>query len=419
MIARERVQLTLSHQEPDQLAVDFGSCPTSGISASLVYKLRKAFGLKEKPVRVIDCYQMLGEIDEDLREKLGADCAQIMPYKNLFGFRNEGWKEWTMFDGTPVLVPAQYHTRTAPDGSLYQYPEGDTTYPPSGYMPEGGYYFDAIVRQSGFDEDNPVLADNLQEFAPFTDEMLSYVRRETEALYKNTDSAIVAIPGGTALGDIALVPAPFLKEPRGIRDIEEWYMSMALRPDFLKELFDAQTEIAIENLKRYWQAVGSKVEVIYLCGTDLGTQNGPFCSPEAFREIYLPYYKKMTDWIHQNTSWKVFKHCCGSITPLIDGIIGAGIDILNPVQIGAFDMDPQMLKDRFGGKLTFWGGGVDTQKTLAFGTPEEVYAEAKENIRIFGKGGGFVFNTIHNVQQNVPVENFLAMLDAVKDHRTK
>jgi len=417
MTAKERVRMTLEHREPPQLAVDFGSTPTSGISASMVYKLRKAFGLKEKPVRIIDCYQMLGEVEEDLREKLGVDCAQIMPYKSMFGFRNADFKEWTLFDGTPVLVPEGFNTRLEPNGGLYQYAEGDQNFPPSGYMPAGGYYFDSIVRQGSFDEDEPSVEDNLQEFVPITDEELRYVQMETERLAKSADCAITATMGGTALGDIALVPAPFLKEPQGIRDMEGWYMSLALRPDFLKEVYDRQTEIAIANLKRYWQAVGDKVDVMFLCGTDLGTQTGLFCSPETFREVYLPYYKKMTDWIHQNTTWNVFKHCCGSIMPLIDGFIDAGFDALNPVQISAANMDPQTLKDRFGGKITFWGGGVDPQKTLAFGSPDEVYAQTSENIRIFRTGGGFVFGGVHNVQANVPLENVLAMLEAVKDHR--
>ena len=419
MKARERVQMTLNHQEPDKLAVEFGASATSGISAALIYKLRKAFGFKEKPIRVIDCYQMLGEVDEELREKLDIDCVPVIPYKSLFGFRNEGWKKWTMFDGTPVLVPEKFNIKEEPKGGLYQYAEGDTSFPPSGYMPKGGHYFDTIVRQKAFDYDNPAVKDNLQEFGRISDEELEYVRREVDELYKNSDCAIVGTPGGTALGDIALVPGPFLKDPKGIRDIEEWYISTVIRQDFLKELFDRQTDIAMENLKFYRQAVGDKVDVVFLCGTDLGTQNGPFCSPETFREIYLPYYKKMTDWIHQNTGWKIFKHCCGSVMPLIDCFIEAGFDILNPVQIGAVNMDPQTLKDSFGDKITFWGGGVDTQKTLAFGMPEETYQQAVENIRIFRKGGGFVFNTIHNVQANVPVENFLAMLDAVKDNRIK
>jgi uroporphyrinogen-III decarboxylase len=220
--------------------------------------------------------------------------------------------------------------------------------------------------------------------------------------------------GGTALGDIALVPGTFLKHPKGIRDVEEWYVSMAIRQDFLKELYDRQTRQAIENFKLYKEAVGDNIDVIYLCGTDFGSQNGPMCSVEMFDEIYLPYYRRMTDWIHQNTGWKIFKHCCGSIKPLIPSFIEAGIDILNPVQNSAVDMDALELKKEFGGKLTFWGGGVDTQKTLPFGTPDEVYRQVSERIGIYNRNGGFVFSTIHNTQAGVPVENFLAMMDALK-----
>ena len=125
----------------------------------------------------------------------------------------------------------------------------------------------------------------------------------------------------------------------------------------------------------------------------------------------------MIDWVHGNTNWKVFKHCCGSIKPLIPKFIEAGFDILNPVQNSARDMDPQVLKDEFGDRITFWGGGVDTQHTLPFGTPDEVYKQVTERIRIYHKSGGFVFNTIHNTQPGTPVENFLAMIDAVKQFR--
>jgi uroporphyrinogen-III decarboxylase len=122
----------------------------------------------------------------------------------------------------------------------------------------------------------------------------------------------------------------------------------------------------------------------------------------------------MTDWIHQNTNWKIFKHCCGSIKPLIPSIIKAGIDILNPVQNSAVDMDASELKKEFGSKLTFWGGGVDTQQTLPFGTPDDVYRQVTERIKIYNQNGGFVFSTIHNTQARVPVENFLAMIEALR-----
>jgi uroporphyrinogen-III decarboxylase len=214
-----------------------------------------------------------------------------------------------------------------------------------------------------------------------------------------------------------MVPGTFLKNPKGIRDVEEWYVTMALRQDFLKELYDRQSAQAVENLKLYKEAVGDNIDIVYLCGADFGSQAGPMCSVELFDTVYLPYYQRMTGWIHANTNWKVFKHCCGSIKPLIPSIIKAEIDILNPVQNSAANMDAAELKKEFGGKLTFWGGGVDTQNTLPFGKPEEVFAQVTERIKIYNRGGGFVFTTIHNTQAKVPTENFLAMVDAVKQFR--
>jgi uroporphyrinogen-III decarboxylase len=317
-----------------------------------------------------------------------------------------------------VLVPEGFNTVAAPDGCFYQYPEGDKTVPPSGFMPKGGFYFDALKLETPpFDEDNPSVEDNLEEFGPISDEVLSLYQKEAESLRKNTDCAIIANLGGTALGDIALVPATFLKHPRGIRDIEEWYISMAIRQDFLKELYDRQTHIALKNLALFKEAVGNNIDVLYLCGTDLGSQNGPMCSTAVFSEVYLPYYKRMIDWIHGNTNWKVFKHCCGSIKPLIPKLIEAGFDILNPVQNSSRDMDPDVLKNEYGGSITFWGGGVDTQHTLPFGTPDEVYKQVIDRISIYNKNGGFVFTPIHNTQPGVPVENFMAMMDAVRQFR--
>jgi len=408
----------INHGRPDKVPVDFGGSMVSGISASVVYQLRKAYKLHEHPVKVVDCYQILGEVEEDLREKLGCDTVLVPPYTNLFGFRNTDWKPWTLKDGTPVLVPGSFNTVFESGGSLYQYPQGDKTVPPSGLLPAGGFYFDAIERQPpDFDEDNPLLEDNLEEFGRISDEELSYVQREAEALRKNTGCAVIGALGGTALGDIAFVPATFLKHPKGIRNIAEWYISLSTRQDFLKELFDRQTQIALENLKLFKEAAGSNIDILFLCGADFGSQNGPMCSPETIKELFVPYYKRMIDWIHGNTEWKVFKHCCGSIKPLIPLFIEAGFDILNPVQNSAKDMDPQMLKDQFGSKICFWGGGVDTQHTLPFGTPDEVFKQVTERINIYSKNGGFVFNTIHNTQSGVPVENFLAMIEAIKQFR--
>jgi uroporphyrinogen-III decarboxylase len=205
-----------------------------------------------------------------------------------------------------------------------------------------------------------------------------------------------------------------MKNPKGIRDIADWYMSTLTRIDFMQELFEKQTEIALKNLETLYELFGNSIDVLFICGTDFGTQNSQFCSPEVFADLYLPYYRKMNDWIHAYTSWKTFKHSCGAIMPLIPGFIEAGFDILNPVQINAAEMDSKVLKDRYGDKITFWGGGVDTQMVLGFGTPADVEKQVIQQCNILGKNGGFVFNTVHNIQANVPVENLVAMINSLK-----
>jgi uroporphyrinogen-III decarboxylase len=194
-------------------------------------------------------------------------------------------------------------------------------------------------------------------------------------------------------------------------------MSTLMRSDYIKAVFDRQCEIAIENLRRLYAAVGDRISVIATNGTDFGTQNGPFCSPDQYRDLYLPYQKRINGWIHENTPWKTFMHSCGGIEPLIENIIEAEIDILSPVQCSAAGMDPRTLKRKYGSRLVFWGGGVDTQKTLPFGTPQQVRVEVRERIEILGEGGGFVFCSIHNIVANAPIENVLAMFDVVREYR--
>jgi uroporphyrinogen-III decarboxylase len=157
------------------------------------------------------------------------------------------------------------------------------------------------------------------------------------------------------------------------------------------------------------------VAAVFVTGTDFGTQNGPFIGPDMYRKLYQPFHRRVNDWVHEHTAWKTFIHSCGSVVPFIPDFIEAGFDVLNPVQCSARGMDPRWLKREFGRQLVFWGGGVDTQQTLPFGTPDQVYRQVRERIDIFAEGGGFVFNGIHNIQSNVPTENILAMFRAVKD----
>ena len=417
MTSRERVNLALNHRQPDRTPFDLGASAVTGMHVSMVYKTRQALGLDAPgtPVKVVEPYQMLGEIAPDLIEALGIDVVGLGSPRTLFGFENKGWKEWRLFDGTPVLVPEGFNSDPNPDGSIFLYPEGDKSVPPSGVMPRGGFFFDSIVCQPPIDDNNLNPEDNLEEFGPISDADLEHFRSEAERLYTQTDKAILANFGGTAFGDIALVPAPWLKHPKGIRDIEEWYISTAIRRDYVYTVFECQCEIALGNLEKIHGVVGNRVSAVFVTGTDFGTQRGPFISMGAYRDLYKPFHQQANDWIHRHTAWKTFIHSCGSVAALIPDFIDAGFDILNPVQCSAFDMEAQSLKRRFGDRITFWGGGVDTQQTLPFGTPEQVRAEVRERIKIFGKGGGFVFNPIHNVQFGTPVENLLAMLKTIRE----
>ena len=412
---RQRVLAALNHKPADRVPVDLGGTPCSGAHVSVIANLRRALGLDKagEPVKVTEPYQMLGEVGPDLREALGIDVVELPKPGNMFGFANADWKPWRTFDGTDVLVPGDFNTEPEPNGDILMYPQGDRSVPASARMPKGGYYFDSIIRQKPIDDAKLDPADNTEEFGPVSEDDLKFYERHAAELYDNTNLAIAAGFPGTAFGDIALVPGPWMKDPKGIRDIEEWYISTVTRRDYLKEVFTRQTEIALDNLQRIYQAVGDRVHVVFMDGTDLASQNSLFCAPDAYRELYLPYAKQLNDWIHAHTQWKTLKHCCGGCAPLIDGFIEAGYDVLNPVQTSAQGMDPEQLVEKYGDRIVFWGGGVDTQQTLPFGTPEEVRRQVTERLEIFGRKHGFVFNTIHNIQCNTPVANLLAMFEAL------
>jgi uroporphyrinogen-III decarboxylase len=208
-----------------------------------------------------------------------------------------------------------------------------------------------------------------------------------------------------------------MKNPRGIRNVEEWYISTVSRKDYVYRVFERQCEIALENLSRLYRAVGSRIDILFISGTDFGMQTGPFISPKTYRQLYKPFQKQLNDWVHKNTPWKCFIHSCGSIAALMPDMIEAGFDIFNPVQTSATGMEAGELKAKFGDRIVFWGGGIDTQHTLPFGSPEEVREQVRGRMRIFGQGGGFVFNSIHNIQAGIPVENLIALYQAVHDSR--
>jgi hypothetical protein len=417
MTSRERVLTSLHHKEPDAVPVDIGATGVTGMHVTCVAALRDYYGLEKRAVKIHEPYQLLGLIEEDLQEAIGVDVEGVFGYKTLFGFKNENWKPWNFKNGLDVLVSEHFNVTTDEKGDTLIYPEGDVSAPPSGRMPKGGFFFDTIVRQEPVDEEKLDLQDNLEEFGLISDKELQFYAREAERAAQTGRSVIASIPG-TGLGDIALVPAPFMKHPKGIRDIEEWYVSTVARQDYIHNIFSKQTDYALENMARL-AGVYNDVDVVFICGTDFGTQHSTFCSPDTYHSLYHPYYKKINDWIHENTSWKTFKHSCGAVENLISYFIASGFDILNPVQISAAGMEPQHLKNEYGKDIVFWGGGIDTQSTLPFETPAKVRDQVLKHCEIFNKGGGFVFNTVHNIQANTPVENLVAMFEAIKEFSRK
>lgn len=415
MNSRERVLCSLNHEQPDRVPFDLGGTLVGSAHVTVVAKLRQALGLDEPgtPVKVVEPFQMLGEIAPDLIQKLQCDVIHLASQGTMYGFPLRDYKPWTMFDGTPVLVPGLFNTEPDANGDILQYPGGDKSLGPCARMPKGGWFSDTITRQGPVDLDNLNVNDNLEEFGEISDEVLEPLAREAKRLFNETDKAITAVGPCTNFGDIASVTAPFLPNPKGIRNIPDWYMSYLCRPDFIHKVFEGQCEIALVNLRKFWRAVGSNVQILITSFADFGTQAGPLISEGTYRELFLPFHKRVNGWVHENTPWKTFMHCCGGVAPLINSFIEAGFDILNPVQCSAAGMDPEMLKQRFGSHITFWGGGVDTQRTLPFGTPDEVRKEVCERLRVFGPSGGYVFNTIHNVQACTPIENVLAMIETV------
>jgi Uroporphyrinogen decarboxylase (URO-D) len=414
--SRLRLATALSHQQPDRVPVDFGSTAVTGMHVSAVTRLRqRVLGQDQQLVRVIEPYQMLGEIDDPLRAALGIDVVGVTPRKTIFGTQNGNWKEFTLFEGTRCLVSGDFNITPAPDGGWLIYPEGDTSVPPSGHMPQEGYFFDAIVRQDPIDDAKLNPEDNLEEFGLLSETDLAYYQQKKIWLEEHPETGCILVVPGAAFGDIALVPAPWLKHTKGIRDIAEWYVSTKTRRDYVQAIFEKQCEIALQNINTLIDLFGDLVQAAFISGTDFGTQRGPFISVNAYRDLFKPFHRKVNDLIHQRSGWKTFIHSCVSVYALIPDFLDAGFDILNPVQCSATDMEATRLKREFGDRFVFWGGGVDTQKTMAFGTPDQVYNEVRERIDIFNEKGGFVFNAVHNIQGNTPVDNIEALFKAIRD----
>jgi uroporphyrinogen decarboxylase len=396
MNSRQRVLCALDHREPDRVPIDLGATRQSGIAASTYHRLKERLGLST-PTRVYDVYQMLAEIERPVLERFGADVIGLNRPAVAFGIRNDGWKPWQLFDGTPVEVPGGFHPVADEKGDLLLL---DGQGRPMARMPKGGFYFDRLDKYPGAAHVDP------ETFQPplLTQEECDHLHAQAEAYHQNTDLAIIAAMG----------PPYELFFGLGTGDFQAWMITLAIEPEYVKALYGRIVEAWLENLRRFSAAVGDRCHILQF-NDDLGTQEGPFLSVRMFRERIMPHYKRGLDWVHENTRMKVFMHNDGAIASFLPTLVEMGVDILNPVQTTAAGMDPVTLKREFGGRLVFWGGSCDCQRTLAFGTPDEVAREVEQSLRVFAPGGGYVLASVHNIQAGVPPENVIALFDTARE----
>lgn len=403
MNSRERIMCAFKHREPDRIPIDFSGHRSSGISPILYPRLRAFLGLPPRPVRVYDPIQQMAIVDEDMLDLFGVDTIEL---GRGFALKDEDWTDWVLPDGSPCRMPAWVIPEREENRWIIRSKSGKII----AEMPDGVQYFHQSYYPF-YEEDNPdMLGEALDECmwsaiasppgplvsGPDGDRLLVQGARNLRA---STDRAILGLFGGNLLelGEFLYRNDKFL-------------MLLVLDPPRIHNFLDRLLEMHLENLEKYLELVGEYIDIIVF-GDDLGMQTGPRISPEMYREFFKPRHSKMWKRAKELANVKVMLHCCGGVRQLLPDLIDAGLDAINPVQISCRGMEPEKLKADFGDKLVFWGGGCDTQYILPLGTPDEVRDHVRKNIEIFKKGGGFVFQQVHNILANVPPANAAAMFE--------
>jgi len=409
MNSRERVLAALNFTEPDRIPVDLGAHRSSGISAIAYNQLRKHLGLAEKPIRVYDMVQQLAIVDEDVLELFGVDCIEM---GRGFLLNDSDWKSWELPDGTPCEIP--YYLELEKDGEHWMLLDAEGT--SVGILKKGSLYFEQNhfpLMERGIENDHfEDLEDMLGRqmwsavahpgaHLKMDEEGLKEMASRAKALRESTDRAIIGLFGGN-----------MFEIPQMLYRMDNYLLATGMYPDKVAELSENLYKIHLKNLELWMSAVGPYIDVV-LFGDDLGAQQGPLISPDAYREFYKPYHKKLWGRAKELGDVKVQLHCCGGIYELIDELIDAGLDAFNPVQISCRGMDPAVLKKEFGGRIGFWGGGCDTQSILPLESPDTVKKHVQEMCSIFAPEGGFIFQQVHNILANVPPQNIVAMMEAI------
>ena len=401
MNSRERVLTALRHQEPDRVPIDLDGMRSTGIMAIAYNRLKAYLGLTGGETLVYDLMQQLAHPEPPVLERFGVDVLPLPTPSWGLDPTNPAWKPWTLPDGSPALVPSGFNPLQDERGDWFILDdEGRATY----RMPAGGLYFDQVYHPLA--EATTIAEIEAFELPGVSDEELAWLRSEAQRLFETTDKAIMGHFGGN-----------ILEGAQGLRGWEQFMVDLVLEPALAQALTQKLADHYVAILPRYLDAVGDYIQIIQM-GDDLGTQQGPQLSPAMYRKFIKPCHRQVYEFVKtysQDTgkpSPHIFLHTCGSIYKLIPDLIEAGVDVLNPVQISAADMEPARLKREFGRDVSFWGGGADTQHVLPTATPEQVREHVRQLIEIFAPGGGYVFCQVHNIQANVPPENVVAMFDA-------
>jgi len=367
MTSRERVIAAINHKIPDRMPIDLGMHNSTGISAFAYWNLREFLGLSNENTTIVDVTQFLARVDEDILKRFHCDCIMLQPK----------WpkvKKWNIRDKYNFNIPSTANPVLEADGSWTISRSNQTM-----RMPKDGFFFDG-----GWPQFNELEGE----------EYFKSIISEAERIYNETDYFT------TFIGYHAYF----------FCDDMEYQCNMITDPERVIEINDEIHRNQMKSLETLVERLGDRVQAVAL-NSDLGSQRGPLVNPELYKELCAPYVKEFCDFVHKNTDWKVFLHACGSIKALIPTLIESGIDIINPVQISAENMDPFEIKNTFGKDIVFWGGGCDTQNILGNGSTDAVRKNVQELISVFKPHGGFVFNQVHNIMGNVPPENIVTMLD--------
>lgn len=396
---RERVLTTLHHKEPDRVPIDLGGHLDSGISVTSYRELRRYLGLGSGKIHVCDFMDQTALVEEDVRRALGVDTMGVL-------YEPKEWRKDPLNDGSPAYFPSKFRPQIQDDGSQVVLDSAGNVLLK---MPKNGYYFDPVyapLADATSVSEIDRYADAIESYdrPSFWDKSYEELALKAKELHDNTDYLLIAFFGGH-----------IFQSSQSLRGWENFLVDLLVNQKFAEALMDRQAEGHMKRFERYAETVGKYVQVVHV-EDDLGMQDGPIISPKLYRKMVKPYHQKVYSFIKSKCDAYLMLHTDGSVYPFIPDFVEMGVDILNPVQVSAKDMDTKRLKREFGHDLTFWGGGCDTQKVLPFGSPEEVRDEVKRRIDDLAPGGGFVFNQVHIIQPHVPVENIVAMFETAREY---